>query len=80
MRQQQKRSVENTEKLDEREIGKLVLPGITYKYKRALQRKGTRSWGKPYFGEAKVLINICKLLVLFDSFASGSGAACHKTL
>ena len=29
------------------EIGKLVLPGITYKYKHALQGKGTRDWGKP---------------------------------
>ena len=65
VRQQQKRSVENTEKLDEREIGKLVLPGITYKYKRALQSKGTRGWGKPYLGEAEGPINLCKLLVLF---------------
>ena len=63
-----------------REIGKLVLPGITYKYKRALQSKGTRGWCKPYLGEAEVSINICKLLVLFDSFASGSGTACHETL
>ena len=45
-----------------REIGKLVLPGITYKYKRASQGIGTRGWGKPYLGEAKVLINICKLV------------------
>ena len=49
-----------------REIGKLVLPGITSKYKRALQSKGTRGWGKRYLGESEVLINICKLLVLFD--------------
>ena len=47
-----------------RKIGKLVLPGITYKYKRALQSNETRSWGKSYLGEAKVPINICKLLVL----------------
>ena len=51
------------------EIGMLVLPGITSKYKRALQSKGTRGWGKPYLGEAAVLINICKLLVLFAWFA-----------
>ena len=48
-----------------REIVKLVLPGITYKYKRALQSKGTRGWGKPYLGEAEVPFNICKVLVLF---------------
>ena len=48
-----------------RKIGKLVLPGITYKYKRALQSKGTRGWGKPYLGEAEGPINLCKLLVLF---------------
>ena len=63
-----------------REIGKLVLPSITYKYKRALQSKGTRSWCKPYLGEAEVPINICKLLVLFHSFASRSGTACHETI
>ena len=48
-----------------REIRKLVLLGITYKYKRALQSKGTRGWGKPYLGEAEGPINLCKLLVLF---------------
>ena len=63
-----------------REIRKLVLLGITYKYKRALQSKGTRGWGKPYLGEAEGPINICKLLVLFHSFASGSGTACYETL
>ena len=45
-----------------REIGKLVLPGITHKYKQASQDKGARGWGKPYLWEAKVLINICKLV------------------
>ena len=29
------------------EIGELVLPGITYKYKHALQSKGTRDQGTP---------------------------------
>ena len=54
-----------------REIGKLVLPGITYKYKRALQSKGTCGWGIPYLGEAEVPINICKLLVLFTDLLVG---------
>ena len=35
------------------EIGMLVLPGITSKYKWALQSKGTCSWGKPYLGDPK---------------------------
>ena len=75
---QQKRSVENTEKLDETRNWKVGVTG--YWCYRALQSKGTRGWCKPYLGEAEVPINICKLLVLFHSFASWSGTACHETL
>ena len=60
-----------------RKIGKFVLPSITYKYKRALQNKGTRGWGKPYFGEAEVPINICKLLVCFTDLLVGLDLVQH---